>query len=73
MLKNLDQAIKNKGITLKGYAAVLGISEKSAWNKVNEVTELTYKEARITKENLFPEFDSNWLFASDSLNTKEPR
>ena len=71
MLKNLDQAIKNKGITLKSYAAVLGISEKSAWNKVNEVTELTYKEARITKENLFPEFDSNWLFASDGLNTKE--
>ena len=73
MLKNLDQAIKNKGITLKSYAAVLGISEKSAWNKVNEVTELTYREARITKENLFPEFDSNWLFASDDLNAKGPQ
>ena len=65
MLKNLDRAIKNKGITLKSYASILGISEKSAWNKVNEVTDLTYKEARITKENLFPEFDSNWLFTSD--------
>lgn len=65
MLGNLKRALDNKGVSLRAYAAVLGISEKSAWNKVNEETVLTYPEAIKTKKELFPEYDLEYLFASD--------
>ena len=65
MLKNLKRALGEKGISMKAYAAILGISEKSAWNKVNEETALTYPEARTTKKELFPEYEYDYLFASD--------
>lgn len=65
MLVNLKKALDAKGISLKVYAAVLGISEKSAWNKVNEETVITYPEAKTTKKELFPEYDFDYLFASD--------
>ena len=54
-----------KGISIKAYAAVLGVSEKTAWNKVNEETVITYPEAETTKMELFPEYEFDYLFASD--------
>lgn len=62
MLKNLKSALEQKGITIKTLAALLGVSEKTAWNKLNGETEITYKEAMIIKKNLLPEYDSDWLF-----------
>lgn len=62
---NLKKALDAKGISFRAYAAVLGISEKSAWNKVNGKTDITLPEARITKTELFPEYDFDYLFASD--------
>lgn len=65
MLANLKKALDGKGITVKAYAAVLGVSERSAWNKINEETALTYPEAIRTKKELFPEYDIEYLFTSD--------
>lgn len=65
MLNNLKRALDNKNISLRAYAAFLGISEKSVWNKVNEETCLTYPEAFKTSKELFPEYNSDYLFASD--------
>ena len=70
MLHNLKVALDNKGISMKAYSAVLGISEKSAWNKINEETVMTYPEARTTKKELFPEYEFDYLFASDG-DTKQ--
>ena len=70
LLSNLKKALDNKHISLAAYAAVLGISQKSAWNKVYEETDLTYPEARKTKVELFPEYDFEYLFASDG-NVRE--
>lgn len=67
MLANLKKALESKGITLRAYAAVIGVSEKTAWNKINEETPITYQEARTTKRELFPEYDEEYLFASDRL------
>lgn len=64
MLVNLKKALDSKGITLRAYAAVLGVTEKTAWNKINEETPLTYPEARKTKMELLPEYDSDYLFES---------
>ena len=41
MYKNLVEILKRKGITIKAYAELLGISEKSAQNKIYERTEFT--------------------------------
>ena len=65
MLANLKKALDTKGISVKAYAAVIGVSEKTAWNKVNEETVITYPEATTTKAELFPEYDFDYLFASD--------
>lgn len=65
MLANLKRALNEKKISIKAYASILGISEKTAWNKVNENTALTFQEAVLTKKELFPEYDYEYLFASD--------
>lgn len=65
MLSNLKAALDSKRITVRAYADFLGISEKSVWNKMNEETCLTYPEAYKTSKELFPEYNSDYLFSSD--------
>lgn len=65
MLTNLKKALDSKNISMKAYAAVLSISEKSVWNKINEETPFTYPEAQKTKTELFPEYDIAYLFKSE--------
>ena len=64
MLVNLKKVLDSKGISLRAYAAVLGVTEKTAWNKVYGKTDFTYAEAVKTKTELFPEYDLEYLFAS---------
>ena len=65
MLKNLKSALERKGIAVRAFAAVLGVSEKTAWNKINEETDVTYPEAEKISKELFPEYKLEYLFASD--------
>ena len=65
MLTNLKRALENKGISVKAYAALLGVSEKTVWNKINEETDFSFPEAKKTKTELFPEYDIAYLFKSD--------
>ncbi|RHS65914.1 DNA-binding protein [Clostridium sp. AM45-5] len=65
MLRNLKTALEQKKITVKTLAVVLGVSEKTAWNKINEETELTYKEAMKISTGILPEYKLEYLFASD--------
>lgn len=67
MALNLKKALEDKGISLRAYAAVLGVSEKTAWNKIEGKTPITYPEARITKKELLPEYDSDYLFDEASV------
>lgn len=70
MLKNLKKALENKNITLRAYATVLGVSEKTARNKINEETAFTYPEVKKTRTDLLPEYDTDYLFASDTTKEK---
>ena len=65
MLSNLKKALDDKKISMKAYAAFLGISEKTVWNKMNEETCFSYPEAVMTSKELFPEYNMDYLFASD--------
>lgn len=65
MIKNLKKALDDKNISLKAYASFLGVSEKTAWNKLNESTDFSYPEALKTNKELLPEYNMDYLFASD--------
>ena len=70
MLANLKRELSNRGVSLDVYADFLGVSGKSARNKINEETPLTYPEAEKTQKELFPGYDFLYLFASDKEEQK---
>lgn len=63
MLNNLKKELVAKKITTKSFAEFLGICEKSATNKLNGKTEFTYSEFKKICNFLFPEYNSDYLFA----------
>lgn len=65
MLRNLKRALDEKNISLRAFSAFLGLSEKSVWNKINEKTCFSYPEAAKVSKELFPEYNTDYLFASD--------
>lgn len=67
MLNNLKKALERKNITLKAYASIIGVTEKTLRNKIDEVTAFTYPEVRKTKFEVLPEYDIDYLFASTRL------
>ena len=43
VLKNLKVALEQKGIAVRALAGIMGVSERTAWNKINEDTDITYR------------------------------
>ncbi len=70
MFANLRTALQRKGISLKQYAEVLGIGEKTVQNKLTGKTDFTYPEFRKTCTLLF-EYNADYLFAEEGA--KEER
>ena len=64
MLK-IRNAMDKRNLTYSGLAALLGISEKTAKNKVSGRSEFTYGEARKVK-TIFPEYDLDYLMTAES-------
>lgn len=64
MLNNLRAAMAVKKITSLALAALIGTTEKTINNKLNGITDFTLPEALKIKNNLFPEYDLCYLFAS---------
>ncbi|HIU09816.1 MAG TPA: DNA-binding protein [Candidatus Avidehalobacter gallistercoris] len=62
MAKGIKSAMEAKRIGIDVIAAVLGIHRNSASNKVNGVTQFTVEEAFKLKAELFPEYDSDYLY-----------
>ncbi len=63
MYSNLKNMLYRKNITIKQYADFLGISEKTAQNKLQGITAFTYPEFKKTCTLLFPEYNADYLFA----------
>lgn len=64
-MKNLRAALDAKRISVIAFAALLGISEKTARNKLNGDTDFTLGEAIKIKTELLPEYDLFYLFERD--------
>lgn len=62
MYHNLVHELKKKNITNKVVAELIGISEKTFYNKVSGATEFTLTEAMSINDNLLPEFKLGYLF-----------
>ncbi len=61
-MNNLKKALSSKKITIKAFAAFLGVCEKTAQNKLDGKTEFTYSEFKKICELLFPEYKPEYLF-----------
>lgn len=64
MFLNLKTALRQKSITIKQYAELLGITEKSVRNKIEGITDFTYPEFKKTC-TLLCEYNADYLFKED--------
>ena len=64
MLNNLKKVLDDKGITIRAFAKVLGVDERTIQNKIKGKTPFTYPEAVLSKE-IFPEYDLEYLFRDE--------
>ena len=61
----LKGALENRGISQKSCADLLGISQKSFYNKLTSKTDFTYSEVRKLKAFL-PEYNLEYLMEDDA-------
>ena len=62
MYKNLLEILREKKITMKAYAELLNVSEKTAQNKLYGRTEFTLSEATKTCTIIAPEYKMDFIF-----------
>ena len=60
----LKQALDARGITQKSCAELLGITEKTLYNKMVGASEFTYSEVKRLRAFL-PEYNIDYLLAED--------
>lgn len=63
--KNLENALHNEGITQRKLAEILGISEKSVFNKLKGKCPFTVPEFRKICE-LLPKYGKDWLIVESA-------
>lgn len=72
MYKNLLEILHKKKITMKAYAEFLGVSEKTAQNKVYGRTEFTLSEATKTCSFIAPEYKLDFIFERVEADAAAP-
>lgn len=69
MLYNLENARKEKGISLSQIASVIGVTRyQTVSEKIKGVTKFTFDEALKVHQILFPEYDLVFLFEPDDIH-----
>ena len=61
---NLKRVLLEKRIGMKACARILGISEKTFYNKVSGATDFTYKEI-LELRSLLPEYNIDYLLTEE--------
>lgn len=62
----LKRVLDAKGMTMKGSASLLGISEKTLYNKITGDSEFTYGEVRKLRVML-PEYNIDFLLTDERV------
>lgn len=60
----LKRVLEAKGMTVKGSAELLGISEKTLYNKITGATEFTYGEVKKLRV-ILPEYNLDFLLTDE--------
>ena len=66
MKMNLRKALEAKNISQRAVCELLGVSEKTLYNKMTGATEFTVEEAIKIVQNLLPEYTYEYLFATQA-------
>ena len=67
MFKNLKKILDEKGITVKAYAEFLGVTEKTAHNKIHGKTDFTLGEVIKTCTFICPEYKIDYVFYEEKV------
>lgn len=62
MYGNLQDLLRKKSISIKDFSLLLGVSEKTAYNKLQGATDSTLSEVKKINKCLFPEYDFDYVF-----------
>ena len=61
-MTNLQKVLREKGISTKTVAAIIGVAEKTAYNKIYGVSECSISEAFAIQRDLLPEYTLEYIF-----------
>lgn len=62
MYANLVNELRNKKITNRVIAELIGCDEKTVFNKLNGKSDFSITEGLMIRHNVLPEFDMDYLF-----------
>lgn len=65
-MKNLSAEMVRFGVTYADIKELLSCSDKTAWNKVNGITEFSVQEATKIRDTFFPGMRLEYLFAANA-------
>lgn len=65
MLKNLETARRNKGVSLVDMADLLKVRYQTISDKIQGKFEFKFSEALLIQQVFFPEYDLVFLFTKD--------
>lgn len=66
MLKHFDNIRKEKKVSLVDLADLLGVRYQTVADKINGVSDFKFGEALLIKNEYFPEYDIEFLFAKEN-------
>ncbi|MEG1492253.1 MAG: helix-turn-helix transcriptional regulator [Oscillospiraceae bacterium] len=70
MFENLRITLLQKGISMKQYAELLGVGDKTIQNKMSGKTDFTYPEFKMTC-TLLSEYNADYLFSEKVAKTSK--
>lgn len=65
MCTNLKKLMECKSLKIKDLADFLNITPKTVTEKINQNSDWTYTEAMKIKKFLFPEYELDYIFATE--------
>lgn len=71
MFVNLQDLISKKNVTLDDFSQLLGVSKKTAYNKLQGITDFTLPEIKKISKCMFPEYSFDYLFADNGTKDEK--
>ena len=66
-MNNLKAEMARYGVRIENLIQILGCSESTVKNKINGKTEFSFNECLMIRDQLFPAYRLEYLFATDPL------